>query len=107
MANSGNDIKMDTTVYTQIVDNIDNLGKSLLESNEYVEPDAECLLNVVVPDYKVAYESTIDSITSLQERTETVVTLMRNIKTNYDEKIDQDMSDQLNDAAGNSSSSDG
>lgn len=100
MSNSGNDIKMETTVYTQIVDNIESSGKSLLESNEYVEPDSECLSNVVIPDYKVAYESTIDSITNLQERTETVVTLMRNIKTNYDEHVDQNMSDQLGNASG-------
>lgn len=100
MANPSNEIVMETTVYTKIVDDIDKSGQALLESNEYVTPDEVCLKNVVVPDYKVAYEATIDSITNLQGRTETVVKLMRNIKTNYDKKVDEDSSTKLKTSSG-------
>ena len=91
------EIKMDTDVYSDIVGRIEQSSQELLDINDkgYIEPDEECLLNVVIPDYKVAYESLIDSIRNFQTQNTNVVDLMNVIKENYEDKIDKQKSDEL------------
>lgn len=101
---AGNEIVIDPKKYAQIVKDIDDKGTAILSKTDYVAmDDTETLANCVIPDYKVAYESMIDSINDLIGRKDTIVKLMNNIKENYDQKVDEAKSQQLNNASSSSS----
>ncbi|MBP3239869.1 MAG: hypothetical protein J6M92_04890 [Oribacterium sp.] len=106
---SRSEIVMDVDIYQGIVDRIETNSQELLDINDkgYVEPDAECLKNVVIPDYKVGYESLIDTIRYFQLQNQNVVKLMNTVRTNYEKKVDALKSSELtaNSAYGASSES--
>lgn len=95
-----NDIKMDTDVYEEIVGRIKSENNELLERDALPpEPDAEAVMNVVVPDYQVADEEIVDTINLMQSVFDKVVDLMNNIETNYAEQVDAKKAEELANAS--------
>ncbi|WP_026651313.1 hypothetical protein [Butyrivibrio proteoclasticus] len=99
----GNNIKMNTDTYTTYVSEMKNQSKLMLASSQQpVVPDEIVLKNIVIPDYATANEEAIDTIKRLQAVLATTGKLMDNIKENYDKQVDENLSNQMNDANGTS-----
>ncbi|WP_026651746.1 hypothetical protein [Butyrivibrio proteoclasticus] len=78
------DVSINEEVYTEIVDRISDNNELIVDDNQaYVEPDAKCLINEVVPDYQEADHIALDMFHAMKDETKTLVKLMRNIKENY------------------------
>ena len=102
---AGNEIVLDVEDYESNVNNIDSSGEALLEKTDCYEPEEVCLENIVVPDYKLGYESLIQVINYLMAVNERVVDQMNNVLA-YHKGIDQKKSEQLEEAKPVAESSD-
>ena len=92
-------IKMDTDAYEKYMGLIETSSASLLEDTEYVEPDSDDNHNAVIPDYATADHRAIDTIKKFMAAQVLVVQLMKNVETNYVNKVDQTKAKELADAA--------
>lgn len=101
----GYTITMETEEYSRYVSNMKKESAALLGAGEQpVVPDDVVVKNVVIPDYVTANEETLDTIRRLQAIFVTTNKLMVNIQENYEKQVDENMSNQLDDANGTSSS---
>lgn len=101
----GYTITMETGEYSRYVSNMKTESAALLGAGEQpVVPDDVVVKNVVIPDYVTANEETLDTIRRLQAIFVTTNKLMVNIQENYEKQVDENMSNQLDDANGTSSS---
>lgn len=94
---AGKEIVLNEEDYESIVTSIDSSGDALLEKTDCYEPEEVCLKNIVVPDYKLGYESLIQVINYLMAVNDKVVVQMNNVLA-YHKGIDQKKSDQLKEA---------
>ena len=92
-------IKMDTDTYEKYMGLIEASSEGLLEDTDYVEPDTNANHNAVIPDYATADHRVIDTIKKFMTAQELVVQLMKNVETNYVNKVDQNKAKELADAA--------
>lgn len=100
--NSKKPIKMETDTYEAYVQVIKETSEGLLSDKTYVQPDALCTGNAVIPDYVIADHAAIDTIKKFMKVQESVVKLMNNVETNYVEEVDAKKTEELNNASGNS-----
>ncbi|WP_026653251.1 hypothetical protein [Butyrivibrio proteoclasticus] len=78
------DIKMDVDYYNQVVDNIETCKADIIStSSGYVEADALCLKNDVIPDYQQADHDVEDMLRLFQEETDAVIKTMRKVRDDY------------------------
>ncbi|WP_026652920.1 hypothetical protein [Butyrivibrio proteoclasticus] len=78
------DIKMDVDYYNQVVDNIETQKEGIISTESgYVEPDALCLNNEVVPDYQQADHDVEDMLRLFQKETDLVIKTMRKVRDDY------------------------
>ena len=93
---SVNEIKINIDEYNRIVDNIETQTTEIIETQSgYVEPDAACLLNDVIPDYEQADHEVEDMLRLMQQELNHVISVMRGIRQDY-ETVDSDMSQDGN-----------
>lgn len=97
-SSSGN-ISVETEKYKAIVDTIERKNAATITSTEgYVEPDEECLLNDMIPDYQQADHDVEDLLRLMKSETKTVISLMRKMQDNYEE-VDDEMDKDLQESA--------
>ncbi|WP_026653669.1 hypothetical protein [Butyrivibrio proteoclasticus] len=94
------DIHIDEEIYDEIVGRIESNNKKTIKDNQtYVEPDAQCLLNPVIPDYQEADHIAVDMFHAMKDETTTVVKLMKQMKEDY-VQVDEDKEGELAQQAG-------
>ncbi len=93
------EIKINVDEYNRIVDNIETQTTEIIKTESgYVEPDASCLLNEVIPDYEQADHEVEDMLRLMQQELNHVISVMRGIRQDYenvDSELSQDGSNNL------------
>ncbi|MBP3239871.1 MAG: hypothetical protein J6M92_04900 [Oribacterium sp.] len=85
-------VKIDVETYNGIVDAIEECKDAIIATESgYVEPDADCLLNDVIPDYQQADHEVEDMLRLMKKETELVIKTMRTMRDNY-VKVDDEKS---------------
>ena len=75
-----------------IVDAIEECKDAIIATESgYAEPDADCLLNDVIPDYQQADHEVEDMLRLMKKETELVIKTMRTMRDNY-VKVDDEKS---------------
>lgn len=88
-AGSSTEVKIDVEVYNTIVNQIETCKESIIATESgYVEPDAVCLLNDVIPDYQQADHEVEDMLRLMKTETDLVIKTMRTMRDNYKEVDD-------------------
>lgn len=83
------EVKINVENYNAIVDAIEECKDAIIATESgYVEPDADCLLNDVIPDYQEADHEVEDMLRLLKTETELVIKTMRTMRDNYMEVDD-------------------
>lgn len=83
-------IKMDTQVYTGIVDGIKTQTENIIGTESgYVTPDPECIRNSIIPDYEQADHEVNDMLRLMKSELNHVTGVMEAIKVDY-ETIDKE-----------------
>lgn len=84
------DIHIDEEIYDEIVGRISKNNKKIVKDNQtYVEPDPQCLLNPVIPDYQEADHIALDMFHAMKTETTTLTKLMDKMKEDYIEVNDE------------------
>ena len=83
------EVKIDVGTYNTIVGQIESCKEEIIKSEAgYVEPDAVCLLNDVIPDDQQADHEVEDMLRLMKTETELVIKTMRTMRENYVEVDD-------------------
>lgn len=84
------DIHIDEEIYDEIVGRITKNNKEIVNDNQtYVEPDPQCLLNPVIPDYQEADHIALDMFHAMKTECTTLTKLMDKMKEDYIEVNDE------------------
>ena len=87
-------IKADIETYDEIVSNIETQNELVIQSETgYISPDAECLLNDIIPDYEQADHEVVEMLRLLKSEGAKVIESMKNIRddiVNLDTAASQD-----------------
>ena len=83
-AYSSDTIHIDEEIFEEILTRIkDNNEEIVPDGQSYVEPDPQCLLNPVIPDYQEADHIAMDMFLAMKSETRKITELMKKIEDNY------------------------
>ncbi len=88
MPNFGAVVVVDPRVWPSFVYKIYDSVVSFLLFSDYVSPDVDCLLDVVVAVFHVAFDSPIDSLCGLRGCSGSVVRFMGLLRASCDDQLD-------------------
>ena len=85
-SSSSDKVEIGVDDYNTIVDEIETQKELIIATTEgYVEHDAVCNLNSVIPDYEQADHEVEDMLRLMQKETDLVIDTMRTIRAEFEE----------------------